>query len=79
MYGIMPMAKMLNRSKEPPENILSMPKMPPPALSYNLANAAASTPGTGMCAPMRNTSNAPSKNNKRFFKSPNFASPVADC
>ena len=70
MYGMMPSAKMVKRDSAPPENMLNMPRMPPCWPLNSSASTFGSMPGTGMCAPMRNTTSAPSRNSSRFFRSP---------
>ena len=70
MYGMMPSAKMVKRDSAPPENMLNMPRIPPCWLLNRSASTFGSMPGTGMCAPMRNTTSAPSRNSRRRFRSP---------
>ena len=70
MYGMMPRAKMVKRRSAPPENMLNMPSMPPWLSWKKPASTFGSMPGTGMCAPMRNTISAPSRKIRRFFRSP---------
>jgi len=55
VYGVMLMAKTENALKAPPENRSRSPKRVP--LSKSLAICSVSTPGTGMCVPMRKTRN----------------------
>jgi hypothetical protein len=72
IYGMIPSAKIVNRDKAPPENMLNMPRMPPCCLLKSSARTCESIPGTGMCAPIRYTTRAPSRNQSRRFRSPNF-------
>ena len=44
---------MLKRCSAPPENMLNMPSNVPCCPAKNVANRAASIPGTGMNVPMR--------------------------
>jgi len=53
MYGMIPSAKIVNRDRAPPENMLNMPRMPPCCELKRSARTLGSMPGTGMCAPMR--------------------------
>ena len=70
MYGMIPSAKIVKRDSAPPENMLNMPKMLPPLSRKKSASTFGSIPGTGMCAPTRNTKSAPSRNSSRRFRSP---------
>ena len=70
MYGMMPSAKIVKRDSAPPENMLNMPRMPPCCAWNSSASTFGSMPGTGMCAPMRKTTSAPSRNSRRRFRSP---------
>src|SRR5574340_14999 len=69
---MIPSAKMVKRDNAPPENILNMPRMPFFCDLNKSASTVGSMPGTGIWAPMRNTTNAPSKNQRRWLKSPYF-------
>src|SRR6476469_9509445 len=62
---MIPSANTVKRDKAPPENMLNMPRMPPSFCLNSAARATGSIPGTGMCAPIRYTTNAPSKNQSR--------------
>src|SRR3979411_2108483 len=57
---------MLKRCKAPPENMLNMPSRVPFWVEKNAANRAASIPGTGMKVPIRYTTSAPSRNQRRL-------------
>jgi hypothetical protein len=70
MYGMMPRAKIVKRDNAPPENMLNMPRMPPCWPWKRSASTFGSIPGTGMCAPIRNTTSAPSRKSSRRFRSP---------
>src|SRR5277367_1725832 len=59
-------ANMLNRCSAPPENMLNMPSSVPFCVEKNVAKRAASMPGTGMKVPMRYTTSAPSRKNRRL-------------
>jgi hypothetical protein len=72
MYGMMPRAKMVKRDSAPPENMLNMPRIPPCWPEKRSASTTGSIPGTGMCAPRRNTMSAPSRNSSRRLRSPYF-------
>ena len=48
-----PIAKIDNRSRAPPENMLAMPSKVPALSSKKRAISAGSIPGTGMKVPMR--------------------------
>ncbi len=74
MYGMIPKAKTVNRLNAPPENILNIPRMPPLCESKSFLSSIGSIPGTGICAPKRNMTNAPNKNNRRLLSSPIFPS-----
>src|SRR3954465_2196013 len=79
IYGMMPSAKMVKRESAPPENMLNSPRIPPCWLWKSLDSSLGSMPGTGMCAPMRKTTKAPSKKNSLFFRSPYFPDlPICD-
>ncbi len=67
---MMPSAKIVKRDSAPPENMLNMPRIPPCCDLNSSASSVGSMPGTGMCAPMRYTTSAPSRNSRRFFRSP---------
>ena len=53
MYGMMPSAKIDQRSSAPPENMLNMLRIVPDCCSKNCWSATGSMPGTGMNVPMR--------------------------
>src|ERR1700678_4794721 len=57
---------MLKRCSAPPENMLKMPSKVPCCVEKNAANLAASIPGTGMNVPIRYTTSAPSRNQRRL-------------
>ena len=69
IYGIMLRAKIVIRSKAPPENILNIPKIPLECLAKISANTRESIPGRGINVPKRKTIKANTVNNRRFFKS----------
>src|SRR4051812_17209862 len=69
----MPRANTAKRDSAPPENMLNMPRMPPSFCLNSWAMATGSIPGTGMCAPIRYTTNAPSKNHSRPQGKPDAA------
>src|SRR5690606_4423285 len=69
---MMPSAKMVKRDSAPPENRLNTPRIPPCWDWNNSASPCGSIPGTGMCAPIRYTINAPMRNINRRLRSPNF-------
>src|SRR5258708_6030657 len=72
IYGMMPSAKIVKRLSAPPENMLNRPRIPPCWDWNSSASRIGSMPGTGMCAPIRNTTNARSRNVRRFLRSPNL-------
>ena len=53
MYGMIPSAKIENRSRAPPENRLTIPNMVLRGASKNAANALPSMPGVGIATPTR--------------------------
>ena len=54
MYGMIPSAKIAKRCSEPPENVLSRPRMlEPPKFSEICSTASTLMPGAGMYAPNR--------------------------
>src|ERR1700678_2608711 len=57
---------MLNRCRAPPENMLNMPSSGPFWGERKAPNRAASMPGTGMNVPIRYTTSAPSRNQRRL-------------
>ena len=69
MYGIMLSAKMVIRSKAPPENILNIPKIPPELRLNISAKTAALIPGRGIYVPKRKTIKAIIVNHNLFFNS----------
>jgi hypothetical protein len=61
MYGMIPSAKIVKRDSAPPENMLNMPRMPPCCLEQIAQRSGVDT-RHGMCAPIRYTTSAPSRN-----------------
>ena len=53
MYGMMPSANTATRSKLPPVNVFTKPRIVPRICSMNSARAVGSTPGVGMMQPIR--------------------------
>ena len=77
MYGVILIAKIENLLNAPPENKSNSPSKLP--LLNNCSIAVGSTPGTGMCVPIRNTPNITSVNIIRSRSSAilkMFANPV---
>ena len=72
MYGMMPSANTVKRDSAPPENMLNRLRMPPCWPSNSAFSWFGSMPGTGMCAPSRKTTSAPSRKNRRRRRSPNL-------
>ena len=52
IYGIIPKARILKRSKAPPENILNMLRIVPDWSWKKFCKAFGSIPGTGMYVPI---------------------------
>src|SRR5262245_39518677 len=69
MYGITPSAKIDQRRRAPPENMLNMLRIVPDCCSKKRDRATGSMPGTGTNVPSRYTINAPIKKNRRWRRS----------
>jgi hypothetical protein len=65
MYGMIPRAKIESLSSAPPENMLNMLKIVPDCASKNCSSANGSIPGTGINVPIRYTTSAPIRKNRR--------------
>src|SRR5690349_9612062 len=69
MYGMIPSAKIENRSSAPPENMFTSPKMLLRICWKNCASACPSMPGVGIATPSRYTASAIAVNASRFRSS----------